>query len=39
MSRQPNDKVGHKVQAVKLLEQARQQVLEDMQELGVKPQG
>lgn len=38
-SRQPNDKAGHKQQAVRLLEQARQQVLEEMQELGVKPQG
>ena len=39
LSRQPDDKAGHHQQTVKVLQDARQQILEEMQELGLKPQG
>lgn len=39
MSRQPEDKAGHHKQAIQVLQQAREHVVQEMQELGVKPQG
>jgi len=39
LSRQPDDKGGHHQQTIQTLQQARQHIIEEMQELGLKPQG
>lgn len=39
LSRQPEDRAGHRRQAVQVLQQAREHVIQEMQELGLKPQG
>jgi hypothetical protein len=39
LSRQPEDKAGHHKQAIQVLQQAREHVVQEMQELGIKPQG
>ena len=39
LSRQPEDKAGHHKQAIQVLQQAREHVVQEMKELGMKPQG